>query len=163
MTLWLPVMKKAIFETRRFLRVKPKVDFLITISFIVCFIVLILNAEFVAQGENDYFRAQSGYVVASLILLIYRLSTSYDWVEHYKETINWFVGATRIDGYVAVSLLNVLLDMFVLSCLFFWVDAEHVSFLRVSVVGVVYVLLFAFSALKRFISAKLEERKKKNS
>lgn len=156
-------MKKPIFETKRYIRVKPKLGFLFVSFFFLSVFFMIFLAETEPGRTAEYYEMQSGFLIVSLIILIYRLSTSYDWVEHYKETINWFVGATRIDGYVAVSLLNVLLDMFVLCCLFFWVDAEHVSFLRVSVVGVVYVLLFAFSALKRFISAKLEERKKKNS
>jgi hypothetical protein len=156
-------IKKPIFEAKRYIRIKPKYELLlVSFAFLSLFFMIFL-AETEPGRTAEYYEMQSGFLIVSLIILIYRLSTSYDWIEHYKETINWLVGATLIDAYVAVSLLNVLLDIFVLLCLFFGVDADHVSFLRVSVVGIVYILLFAFSALKRFIATKLEERKKRNS
>ena len=155
-------MRKVIFETRRYIRVKPKIDFYIVTFFFVGFFLLIAIAEFIPGTEEEYYRAMAGFPIASLIFLIYRFSTSYDWVEHYKELINWIFGATKFDRYVFTSLLNISQDFFVLVCLIFWVDWDHVSFVNVSVVGIVFIVIIAFLALKNFITNKLEQRQKKD-
>lgn len=153
-------MKKLIFETQRHIRIKPKIDLYIVFFALSCLFILIAVAEFLTKNEAEYFRAQGRIVIATIILFIYRLTTSYDWVEHYKESINWIFGSINRDNYINASLLNIFLDFFIIFSLFFWVDIERVSFMRVSIVGIVYILFFMFSALKQFISRKLSKRLK---
>jgi len=114
-------------------------------------ILLIIVCEVLSKDKAEYLNLQGKVVYFFFILFIYRMFTLYDWSEHYKETINFIFKKNKSlkNKYVLSSVLNVLLDVFILIVLFFWIEVEKVSFVRIPVAGLVYVLMIVFSALRR--------------
>ena len=60
----------------------------------------------------------------------------------------------KIDSYVTSSVLNVVLDITILLVLFFWIENSNISFVRLPLAGLVYVLLIGFSAVFKNIRFK---------
>jgi hypothetical protein len=138
-------------KTNRNSRIEPKKELNYLAWFYGAFILLILINEFFSKDRADYLNGQGKIIYFLFILFIYRLFTMSDWSEHYRETINFIFRKNKSlkNKFVLSSVLNVLLDAFILIVLFFWIEVEKVSFIRIPVVGLVYVLLIGFSALLR--------------
>lgn len=130
-------------------RMDPTKELYYLISFLLLSLLLILACEFLAESEEDFFRGQSGVVYLFFLLFIGRVFTLNSWAQHYKETVALLSGPFKLDKYNRVSLLSVMLDIFILSVLLVWVKIEKVSFIRLPVAGLVYVLLIGFSVLRK--------------
>jgi hypothetical protein len=138
-------------NTRREKRINPKKELNYLAWFFGALIVIILAVELLAENETAYIRGQGKVVFAFFIIFVYRIFTLSDWGLHYIETIRFLSGKVKFDKdkYVLSSLLNVGLDLFIILFLFFWVKLDKVSFIRVPIAGLVYVLMIGFSALKK--------------
>ena len=137
-------------------RIDPKKELNYLAWFYGITILLIIINEFFSKDRADYLSGQGKVVYFFFILFIYRIFTLNDWSEHYKETINFLIKKSKSlkNKYVLSSVLNVLLDIFILSVLFFWIEVDKVSFIRIPIAGLVYVLIIGFSALKGKKKAK---------
>jgi len=138
-------------KIKRDSRIDPKKELNYLAWFYGISILLILINEFFSKDRADYLNGQGKVVYFFFILFIYRIFTMNDWSEHYKETINFLIGKSKSlkNKYVLSSVLNVLLDVLILIVLFFWIEVEKVSFVKIPIAGLVYVLMIGFAALRR--------------
>jgi hypothetical protein len=141
--------KKLFFETNRDLRLEPKKDLIYLLIFFIGICFLILLTEFFTNTHAEYRSMQGRAIVVFLILFIYRLFTLIAWGQHYKEILNFTFSAQKFDYYVLVSILNVIFDLFIILCLFIWVDLSMITLSRIPIAGIVYILLIGFAALRR--------------
>lgn len=143
--------RKMLFETNREIRLDPKKDLNYLFWFFGGLVFLLILTEFFTGSYDEYLSMQGRMVMVILILFVYRLFTINIWGQHYKEIINTLYAGTLDlkDKYILLSVLNVSLDILILLILFCWIELEKVSFIRVPVAGLVYVLMIGFSALKR--------------
>jgi hypothetical protein len=143
-------------QSKRNLRIDPKKELNYLAWFYSISILLILVSELLAKDKTEYLSIQGKVVYFFFLLFIYRIFTINDWSEHYKEAINFVFGKGKSlkNKYVLSSVLNVLLDFLILVVMFFGIELEKVSFVRIPIAGLVYVLMMAFSALRR--KGKLE-------
>lgn len=143
--------KKVLMETNREIRLEPKKDLNYLFWFFGVLVFLIILTEFFTDSKTEYVSMQSRTVMVILILFAYRLFTINIWGQHYKEIINSIHKMTLNlkDKYILLSILNIILDVFILLVLFYWIELEKVSFIRVPVAGLVYILMIGFSALRR--------------
>lgn len=135
--------------TNRDARIKPVTELGYLSALFGFLVLMIFIAEFLASDESEYAAVQSKAVYAFFILLVTRLFTFKSWGEHYREVFNLMFAHANFDQYTGVSLFSVMLDIFVLSCLFFWIQLERLYFVRIPVAGLVYLLLIGFSSLWR--------------
>ena len=142
-------MKKLTIETDRSVRLNPKQELNYLAWFFGITILLILTCEFLSADRDEYISIQGKIVYFFFLVFIMRLFTISTWGQHYKETINYIFCSTKFDNYVKSSLLNVLFDLCILYCLFFWIELDKVAFINVPMAGLVYLLLIGFSILKR--------------
>ncbi len=147
-------MTKRIFKVDRNIHLAPKKELKYIIFLFLIIVYLFVVVELLSKDQIEYLRGQGKIVYGLFMIFLARLFTIKQWMDKYKETLNFLLGSVRFDSFVAVSILNILLDFFILFCLFFWIDIEKVSFIPVTVAGVVYLLMFGFAFLKQVFSTK---------
>ncbi|MGD9489413.1 MAG: hypothetical protein AB7W47_15445 [Calditrichaceae bacterium] len=138
-------MKNLLFETDRKIRPERKKEINYLAWFFGGITLIVLVTEILSVDRADYLSNQGKAIYVFFIIFVMRLFTFHVWSQYYRETLNFLFSSIKLDSYVKISLLNVLLDLFILFCLFFWIELERVAFVNIPIAGLVYVLMIGFS------------------
>ena len=110
------------------------------IALIVAVTIFFCSAELFANDDLEYARLQSKSVYGFSFILFLRVVFFSRWFRYYHNAVGYLMGQ-KYESFPLVSILNVVLDIYVVLLLFFWIDVEKLHFVSVPVIPIVYVVL----------------------